>query len=51
MQCLYNICHYYKLHYWSLNMRTELNILSRIPCEGQGPFQIVADIVDVNNGL
>ena len=49
MQCLYNICHYYELHCWLLNTRKELNILSRIPCEDQGPLQIVAYIVDVNN--
>ena len=47
MHCLYNICHYYELPYWSLNMRKELNI----PCEGQGPLQIVAYIVDVYNRL
>ena len=48
---LYNICHYYELHYWSLDMRKELKFLPRIPCQGQGPLQIVADTVDVNNGL
>ena len=44
MQFLYNICHYYELHYCSLDMRKESSILSRIPCEGQDPLQIVAYI-------